>query len=186
MTVEEVFSKVAIRMIEGLMFHEEMANYYEFLGLYGYAECHEYHYLDESCHFHKLSKYYITHYNKLLPELKAEDPEVIPSTWYKYSRMDVDTNTIRSSVKTGLEKWVKWESDTKKLYEAMYKELINLDEGAAALKIAELVEDVSKELKHATQYHLNKKAIDYDIITIIDEQNCEKSKYEAKMRTVYY
>lgn len=181
MTTEEVFSKIAVHMIEGLMFHEQMANYYEFLGLYGYAECHEYHYLSESCSFHKINKYYVTHFNKLLPELKADDPEVIPNTWIKYTRNDVDTNTIRSSVKAGLEKWVKWETDTKKLYEAMYKELIMLDESAAALEVAKLVEDVSKELKHAMQYHLNKKAIDYDIVTIIDEQELKKKKYDIKI-----
>ena len=48
MTVEEIFSKISQRMIGGLMFHEQMSNYYDFLNLRGYKKCHEYHYLEET------------------------------------------------------------------------------------------------------------------------------------------
>ena len=161
MTVEEIYSKLATHMIKGLMAHEQLANYYDFLGLKGYKRCHEYHYLEESCNFEKLNCYYIKKFNKLLPELRAEDPEVIPSSWRKYIRTDVDIGTKRSAIKTGLEKWMAWEEKVLKLYEQMYQEAMNIGEAAAALKIKELVKDVSKELMSVQQYYLNKKAIDY-------------------------
>lgn len=59
MTVEEIFSKISAHMIEGMMFHEQMCNYYDFLGLHGYKRCHEYHYLCETIEHRKLERFYI-------------------------------------------------------------------------------------------------------------------------------
>lgn len=182
MTTGEIFSKIAVHMIEGLMFHQQMANYYEFLGLEGYAQCHGYRYMEESCNFHMINQFYVGYYNKLLPELRANDPAVIPDSWYKYERNDVDTSTKRGAVKTGLEKWVKWETDTLKLYEDMFKELLDMKECAAALRVAELIDDVKKELEDAIIYHLDKKATDYEISNIIEDQKSEKKKYKWKLK----
>jgi len=67
----------------------------------------------------------------------------------------------------------------------MYKELINLGEIAAASKIQELVEDVSDELKTAQQYYLNKKASDYDMSVIVEEQSKHKEMFEVKTRSSF-
>ena len=185
MTADEIFSKIATHMIEGLMFHSQMAEYYEFLGLNGYSQCHEYHFLEESKSYNKLVVSFIDCFNKLLSPTRAEDPGIIPTNWYKYSRMDVDMNTKRMAVKTGLEQWVNWEKTTKKLYQNMYQELININEVAAAEKVVELIKDVTEELKDAEQYLLNKKATDYDMVNIIDEQDKKKSDYEIKCRSLF-
>lgn len=185
MTPEEIFKDIAGHMIEGMMFHQQLSEYYEFLGLPGYAECHYYHYLDESCSYHDLCKYYIVHYNKLLPADELKDPKVIPSSWYKYTRIDVDPKTKRAGVQDGLERWVKWEQDTKTLYEKMYYELINLHEIAAAHEVKQLIKAVGKEIEKSQQYHLNKQATDYDIESIISEQKSKHDEYENKMRSMF-
>jgi hypothetical protein len=66
MTVEEIFSKLASHMVEGIMIHDDMANAYDFLGLFGFAECHDYHHLEETKNYRCLSHYFSTHYHKLL------------------------------------------------------------------------------------------------------------------------
>ena len=185
MTVDEVFTKISSHMIEGLMFHSQMAEYYQFLGLPGYCQCHEYHYLEETRSYHKIIIDYITCFNKLLPAGKANDPGLIPANWYKYTRTDVDVNTKRTSVKSGLEKWVAWEKETKTLYQQMHQELIKLGEIAAALKVEELIEDVTEELKEAEQYLLNKKATDYDMVDIVEEQKKEKEYYDIQCRSLF-
>lgn len=181
MTVEEVFSKIAEHMINGMMFHEQMANYYDFLGLQGYKRCHEYHYLDETIAYRKICRYYINHYSKLIAEPSFNNVSAIPENWYSHIREDVDTNTKRSAVQSGIEKWVIWERETKRLYEDMYKELIGLGEVAGAMKVQELVCDVDHELKKAERYWLNKQAVDYNISDIIAEQKSEHKKYKRKM-----
>ena len=48
MTVEEIFGKIVQHQIKGLMIHEQLSNYYDFLGLSGYKRFHECHYYEEN------------------------------------------------------------------------------------------------------------------------------------------
>lgn len=185
MTVEEIYADVAAHMIEGLMIHEQLANYYDFLGLGGYKRCHEYHYIEESVKYRGLYRYFINHHNKLIPEKDIDAPEVIPESWYNHVREDVDTSTKKNAVRVGLTMWVDWEKKTKKFYEDMWKQLIDIGEVASSCKIKELVKSVDKELKKATRYLLNKEAIGYDMGAIIAEQDKMHDKYKKKIKKEY-
>ena len=99
-------------------------------------------------------------------------------------RQDVDANTKRNAVRSGLEKWIAWEKETKELYERMYKELIEIGEVASACKIKRFLKNVDKELKKAQRYQLNKMAVDYDMVTIIGEQEKMHDDYKNKTRFV--
>ena len=68
MGVEDIFSQLVEHMIQGIMIHSQMADYYNFLGLKGYAKCHEYHFFSENIGFRRLSWYYLKHHNKLILE----------------------------------------------------------------------------------------------------------------------
>ncbi|MCH5211009.1 MAG: hypothetical protein J1F01_08620 [Oscillospiraceae bacterium] len=184
MTVEEIFSQLAQHMIKGVMFHEQLANYYDFLGLNGYKRCHEYHYLSETCDYRGLCRYYINHHNKLIPIGSVEDPNVIPENWYKYTRQDIESATKVTAVKNGMQLWVDWEKETKKLYEKMYQELMNIGEVASALKVKELVCDVDRELKKAERYQLNKQATNYDMVDIMSEQHRMHEEYKEKQEKI--
>lgn len=184
MTCEEIFTKLSEHMIKGLMVHEQLANYYDFLNLPGYRDCHEYHYMKESCAYRKLCRYYVNHYNKLIPETEFDNPEVIPESWYRYERKSVDSSTKKSAVKVGLEKWVEWETETKELYQEMYKEMMNNGSVASAKFLCEYIEDVDKELKNATKYWLNKEAVNYDMDVIIMEQQEKSAKYSNKIHSI--
>ena len=180
MTVEEIYSKLANHMLQGIMTHEEFANYYDFLGLKGYKRCHEYHYLDEICQYRGLVRYFINHHNKLI-ETEIEAESVIPESWYRYTRQDVDATTKRNAVKSGLQKWVQWERSTKHLYEQMYQELMKIDEVASACKVKELIMHVDCELKKAERYLLCKEATNFDLGSIIAEQSHKHDKYRRKI-----
>lgn len=182
MTVEQIFQKIIDHMVKGLMVHEQLANYYDFLGLSGYKKCHEYHYYKESCEYRELYHFYISTYNRLLPEMQFDNPNVIPSSWIGYTRQMVDTKTKRNAIQEGLNKWVSWETETKAMLEQMYKELIAIDEVYAASKISEMICDVAKELKTAEQYQLNKIANGYDIVSIIEEQKILHKKYKTLIK----
>ena len=182
MTVSEIFTELSSHMIKGMMIHDQMANYYKFLGLSGYAKCHEYHFMKETCGYRRLQKYYICHYNKLIPEAEFDNPEVIPESWYNYTRQDVDASTKKSAVKTGLMMWVDWEEETKKLYEKMCHELCEMGEVAAATFIADYVDCTSYELKKAQGYLLNKNATGFDIGGIISEQKMKHCKYKKYIK----
>ena len=116
MTIDEVFSKLATHMIEGLMFHDEVSICYDFIGLRAYAKEHSEHYMEESRGYRSLLHYYISHYHKLLKIEPVPSSKLIPENWYKYSTIEVDINTKRNIIKELTTKWVEWERATKQLY----------------------------------------------------------------------
>ena len=185
MTVEEIFSHLSAHMVKGLMIHDQLASAYYFLNLCGYKKCHEYHYFCESLTYRHLQNYYLKYYHKLIPEEKVENPDIIPSNWYKYSRADVDTSTKRSAVRDLMKRWVEWETETKTLLQHSYKELYELGEVDAALKIGCFLKDNSKELAHAQAKQMDLENISYDINTIIAEQMCLHEKYEHKLKELF-
>ena len=184
MAIEDIYSELAAHMIKGMMFHEQLANYYDFLGLNGAKRCHEYHYLAESCGYRKLCRYFINHHNKLIPTREVEDPEVIPDSWYRYTRQDVDANTKKNAVKNGLSRWVEWERETKQLYEKAFNDLLELGEVASAMFIKCFIKDVDHELKVAERCEIEKSATGYDMNEIIMEQHSKHEKYKEKIKCV--
>lgn len=185
MTVEEIFKEISAHMIKGVMIHEQLSDYYDFLNLHGYKRCHEYHAKCEMKGMRKLHRYFINHYNRLIEEDVIENPNVIPVSWYRYTRQDVETGTKRNAVKTAVEKWVSWEQETKDLYEKMYRELMELGEVTTANKLSCYIHDVDKELKYATRKHINLVNVDYDLMYILMEQDSLHDKYKEKMYDYY-
>ena len=183
--VEEIFKTLSSHMVKGVMIHNQMADYYEFLNLHGYKRCHEYHGLCEMRLYRKLHRYYIDHYNKLIEEENIENPDVIPTSWHKYTRQEVDAGTKRNAVKAGIEKWVSWEQETKALYEKVYKELIETGDVAAAEFITCLICGADKELEWAQRTHIDLVTSDYSINYILGQQDHLHNWYKKKMRCVY-
>lgn len=170
MTVSEVFKAISEHMLTGIMFHDQMADYYDFLSLPRYRDTHKEHAEHESKVYRALHEYYMNHYDRFVAEEQVENPGVIPVSWRKHSRGDVDTSTRRNAVKDGVEKWISWETETKKLYQSMVQELFADGEVAAASAIFDLVQDVDKELQYAEWKRLILDATDYDMVYIAEEQ----------------
>lgn len=182
MTIEEIFNRIAAHMIEGTLYHDEFARAYDFLGLYGYAKCQDYHYLEEMQAYRHVSHYYEKHYFKLLAPASIARPAIIPQSWYKYTTQNVDNNTKKGAIQELMNKWINWEEETKRFYQEMRQELYNIGEVAAALYIDILVQDVDKELRHAQKKLIALETISYDLVTIMSEQEKLYKKYKRKLR----
>ena len=68
----------------------------------------------------------------------------------------------------------------------MYKELIDLNEVAAATELQKYIVEVDEELASATQKWLELKAMDWNICDIIDEQNHYYKEYSKKIKSLTY
>lgn len=185
MTIEEIYSQIGNHMIEGLMVHSQMADYYNFLGLKGYSKCHEYHFLEENCNYRKLSQYYLNHYNKIIISKNSSNSNIIPESWYKYTKQEVDSNTRKTAMQSGLEKWINWEVNTKTYYQKMYNELIAINEVAAATMLLDFIIDVDNELAEARQIHLEDKEVEFDITVIITKQDKFYKDYRKKCHNLF-
>ena len=180
MTNAEIFGKISAHMVEGMMFHEKMADYYDFLGLDGYRCCHKWHYLMETINRSALHQFYISHYNMLLKdEIVDSDVELIPVSWWKVTRLDVDPATKKNGVKTGVSEWKSWEEHTKKLYSELHKELVNSGDMLAASFLMDIIKDVDKEIRSAEKKMMQLNSVAYDMVYIYDEQRRVLKKYES-------
>ena len=184
MPFEEICKLVAQRLLQGCMNHEQFANYYDFIGLKGYKLFHEYHFFEEMFGYREFMTYYIEHQDKLISDYSSQSLtsfSIVPNNWYDYKREDMDINTRRNAVRSGIEKYVHWEQDTKKFLEDMYVQSSQQGFIDIAIEIKKRICSVEKEIEKAKFTYLELKASDYDMPTIISKQESLIKKYKKKL-----
>lgn len=181
MAYSEIFSDLSAHFIKGMMVHDQMANYYDFLSLKGYKRCHEYHFKKESCSYRKLNRFFINHYNKLIMEKSVSDPNIIPESWYRYSRDEIDVQTKKNAVKNGLEQWIRWETETLTKLQQAQLDLYDDGEVASALFINKFIKNVECELKDAKKKQIELAAVEYDMSYILGEQKRIHDEYKSML-----
>lgn len=181
MSYSEVFSELSAHFIRGMMIHDQLATYYDMLSMRGFKRKHEYEFKHDSCNYRKLNRFYINHYNRLIPEKSVSDPRLIPDSWYRYSREDVDASTKKSAIKNGIEQWVAWETTTLSKLQRAQLDLYDDGEVASAMFINKFIKDVAKELKCAKRLKLDLEAVDYDLGYVLSMQKRVHDKYKAML-----
>ena len=185
MPVADIFKSMASHMIEGMMVHEQLMNSYRFLGLSGYAAVQEYHYLSETCGYIRLCKYATNHFDIIIPSDSTQNiPKIIPVSWRESTRMDVVPKIRRESMENGFAEWVKWEEETRKLYENLYKEAIDSSLIALSEFIKGYILDVEEEIVYAKNELIVKRAMDFDIISILEEQSDLEKQFRKKIKKI--
>ncbi len=185
MPIEEICKLIAQKLLQGCMNHQEFSNYYNFIGLQGYKLAHEYHFFEQMIHYRDFITYYIQHENRIIPEFSTESLvsssfSIIPNNWYGYLREDVDLTTRRNAVKSGLEKYIRWEKQVKAFLEQMYSQALNQRYITLLFEIKKYICLVDEEIKEAQKTYLQIKATDYDLPTIVSKQQPLIKKYKKK------
>lgn len=184
MTCEEIFSKIANTYTNGIMFHADMAQYFDFLNLHGYKRLHEYRCKCESVGSRKLYGDYTNRYQKLLPESGEYTRSAIPQDWYRYKRSEVSTADIKKGVKAGFEKWAEWERKVCEILNEAVKELGELSDYAAAYEIGMQLRETEDELKRVERMLLTLKSVEYSIDFIQEQQGKLHKKYKKKAEKI--
>ena len=180
--VKEVFTDINSRQITALMFHDEMADLFDFLGLRGFKRMHEYQYLSESGEHRALKRYYINHHGSLIPTEDIDPIEIIPYDWYQYTRTDVPVGLRKQTVQKAMEQYKSWETGTKALYESCASHLLKWGCIADFNKVSNLICDVDTELKYLERLCLELRSVDYspDYIQMLQDKYHEKYKEKCK------
>lgn len=184
MTTEEVFSALDARGVKGMMFHSQMADYFDFLNLRGYKRLHEYRFLSESAELRGLHRYYINHYDRLIPQKDPGDPKGIPENWYRYSRHDIGTSDKKRFILSAFKAWTEWEQETKKIYEDAWAELCSNNDYAAVNKISKCLADVDMELKKANRMWISLKDSEADLDYVLTVQDTLHDEYDEKCKHI--
>lgn len=180
MSEEEVFLEVKSHQITALMFHAQMADLFDFLGLHWFKRLHEYQGFAEALDYRKICRYYLNHHNKLLIGVHPTEPDVIPADWAQYTRFDVTPQVRRQAVEKAFTDYREWEHGTKQLYSHCVKTLMERGCVACAQEICKLVCDVDHELKCLDRLIIKLKAISYDAVAVVEMQDAIHEHYRKK------
>ena len=187
----DIFSDVSAHQIQGIMLHSSWSDYFAFLGLDGFKCLHEYRYMEESENMRMIRRYFIEHYNELPIDTRI-DSDISPYVPYSNeTRFAISSSTKQMHTQISLEGWVKWERESKQMFEQAYKELSDMGEIAGSNAVEKLVNETDKELCCAEQLLLQMKMTDFDTNVIVLEQERVKRKYcklieEFRMKGVTY
>ncbi|RHF82031.1 hypothetical protein [Coprococcus comes] len=183
-TPEEIFLEINNRFIGAIMMHGQFADYFDFLGLRGYKNLHEYQHLAESIERRKVCRYYINHHNALIKEDFSGEVNIIPDAWYTAKRLSVGKSTKQKAVEDGFLEYHNWESDTKFVYEKYAQKLRETGSVADAIFVEKLVEDVSAELKTVERMISDLISVGYDMVYITEIQPEIQEKYNKKLKGI--
>lgn len=182
---EEIYLKLDEHMQKALGIHEQLADYFCFLGLQGFKRKLEYQYMCEVAGKRKLHHKYINMHHKIIPMRQVEVPRIIPSDWSRYTTNDVNDNVLPKFVKSAMTQYKEWEERTKQLYEEVWQECINYGMTADAEYISDLVEDVTKEIKKVNRMCEQLNGTGYDSVAIHNMQDKYHEKYKKKYNEEY-
>lgn len=178
-----IFNEIVKRKIGGVMFHEDMANIMDFMGLRGFKREHEYRALKEFADMRSVERYAINHIN-YIPNGNGANREVnvIPSNWYNASRFQVSDGERKSKLKELYTYWQKWENETKLFLQHSFQELVELGAIASANKVNELICDVDYELKCLEREMLTYCSLNWEMLYIVEKQDAIHEKYKQKTK----
>lgn len=181
-SVDDVFAEINARQIAALMMHDQMADYFDFLGLSGYKRLHLYQYLAESKERRDVAHYYINHHGKLIPDRFEGNVQMIPESWRSANRMSVGKSTKQKAVEDGFSVYLGWEQATKDVYQKYATALREQGYVADAIFVDRLVEDVDNELERLERIITDLITSGYDPVYILESQKELHDKYKKKMR----
>lgn len=175
--VQEVFSMINSRQVIALMFHDKSADLFDFLGLQGFKQMHEYQYIEESLEHRRTKTYYTNNYETLISDQSIEEVVVIPEDWHRYTRQDV-TPAIRTQyVQKSMEQYYNWEIETKALYERCAAYLLAWKNVSAFIYLTQLIEEVSLEIETLKKLRNRLRSVEYDPVYIEEIQDEYRKKY---------
>ena len=181
-SVDDVFAEINARLIAALMMHDQMADYFDFLGLSGYKRLHLYQYFAESKERRDVAHYYINHHGKLIPDRFEGNVQMIPESWRSANRMSVGKSTKQKAVEDGFSVYLGWEQATKDVYQKYATALREQGYVADAIFVDRLVEDVDNELERLERIITDLITSGYDPVYILESQKELHDKYKKKMR----
>lgn len=145
----DVFKDVIRNMVEGTMFHNQMIQYFEYLGLSGFAELQKIRFEDENNEMVKLQRYIVEVYGVVVGDINPDSRNYIPQEWSENLRESLENGQVWEYVKFGVETWKDWESKSRDLYGKRYFELSDLRDAGGSEQIMEVVKETEREMRFA-------------------------------------
>lgn len=177
---EEIYSKIDEHMQKALCFHEQLADYFCFLGLQGFKRMLEYQYMKECADKRKLHHKYIEAHHKILPVKQVQTPMFISNDLRRYTTKDINDSVLPKFVRAALNEYQAWEEKTKDLLEEQCEKLNTMGMVADYEYIKEMLMGVENELKKVERMEEKLNGTGYDVNMIHTMQDKYHEKYKQK------
>ena len=159
MTCQEAMLAIIKRQTEGLMYHDEMTDYYTFLNLGLLKKIHRRQTEEELRALQKVKCDFITAFG-VFPDYDITDPKAIPASWMQKTSDEADEPSLKILIQANLMKYLQWEEETCKIYKASAKTLKENMNFHLHREVCEMIEDVQKEIHEIKE--LQSEAMLYD------------------------
>lgn len=157
--------RVAVNnMIEGTMFHNQMIQYFEYLGLSGFSKLQCIRFRDENSEMVCLQRYVIRTYGVVVGESNPDSRSYIPQEWGEKLRETIVDGS--EYVKFGVETWKDWEERSKKKYNSVYFDLCDLRDAGGSERILKVVKETEKELHFVYDIMCKLRNCNYDSVSV--------------------
>lgn len=177
---EDVYCALSEHMAKGISFHEQLADYFCFLGLHGYKKMLEYQYMEECESKRHLHKRYIEQHGKIIVPKEIQIPMFIPKDWSKYTTKDIDDSLVPKFVRSALEEYRKWEEQTKEVLKEQCSILMDANMIPDYEYVKEIIVDVEEEIKKVRKIVDKLNGTGYDVTMIHGVQDRYYDEYKKK------
>lgn len=133
-------------MLDGVMFHGEQADIFEFLNYKGFAEMHRHQTFEEYKCFRKMRDFLISATNSVEKISYSDRKNTIPEVFYSATKLQVTPQERKKYTKESFDKYVEWENTAMARYKKIYAQLVTANEFAIAEKVAKVIKHTSEEI----------------------------------------
>ena len=170
MTLKEIYSALANRMVGAIMIHSQLVQIFAFVDLLPDMRKQESQLQEETHGYSELNKYYIQHHHNILTADNPPQIDILNLSLLKKSSEELTPEDKTYLIKYGMKEWIEWERKSKVIYEDSYRELLDISEVASADFVSRYVRDVDLELKESEKIFRVREGIDWDLSAIYDKQ----------------
>lgn len=170
MTLQEIFAKLSNRMVGAMMIHTQLTELFTFIDLEPDIKRQKKQLHEETDGLLRLEKYCVQHHHMLITAENPPQIDILNLGMLKEMNSELSPDDHAYLIQYGMKEWIKWEKESKIIYEDAYRSLVDISEIAAADFVMEYIRDVDKELKNAELLYRVRDAIDWDLPTIYDKQ----------------
>lgn len=173
MTELERLSHVAGQLLNGIMFHTQMIDLFDFLSLKGFYKWQKHQSAEEMKELGCLKHYVHKKYHMFLNIVDSgEQEEVIPESWKTHSALEATQTDIITTIKSTLDTYIEYEKKAK----AKYHEWAEGSEEAEW--ICKLEKSACEEIQKIEKLKLTLQQTNYNPVHIqmLQDKYCEKYK----------
>ncbi len=170
MLMHETFQKLSNRMVGAMMIHTQLTELFNFIDLKSDAKRQKKQLHEESDGLLKLEKYVAQHHHILITSDNPPQVDILNVSMLEKPNDKLSPDDKIYLIQYALKEWIKWEKESKIIYEDAYCNLVNMSEVASANFVLQYIKDVDKELRDAEMLYRVRDAIDWDLATIYDKQ----------------